>query len=76
MKTTTIDRFRAWAEGKSDSDVFSTGGNTYTREQFEVQFMGRLPAARTKAINIDVKVEQHADLDTTQQGGHSQELGE
>lgn len=75
MKTTTIDRFRAWAEGKSDSDVFTTGGTTYTREQFEVEFMGRKPQKTTKPINTDVEV-KNADLDTTQPAGNSPKFGE
>jgi hypothetical protein len=76
MKTTTIERFRAWAVDKADSDVFTSGNHSWTRVEFEVEFLGRKAPKSTKTINTDIKVETYADLEPTQSLGHTEESGE
>lgn len=73
MKQTTINRFREWAHGKDDSEVFSAGTESWTKADFEVAFLGVKPKKTAKPINIDVKVEEHADLERTLESGHTQE---
>nr|DAU83279.1 MAG TPA: hypothetical protein [Caudoviricetes sp.] len=73
MKQTTINRFREWAKTHSDNEVFSAGTDSWTKNDFEVKFLGGKPKKIEKPINIDVKEELNADLDTALDSGHSEE---
>lgn len=76
MKQTTINRFREWAKHHSDDEVFSAGVDSWTKHEFEVAFLGKTAKKSTKPINIDVKVEEHADLERTLETGHTEESGD
>ncbi len=73
MKQTTINRFREWAKTHSDDEQFSAGTETWTKHEFAVKFLGEKPKKIAKPINIDIKVETNADLDTTFKTGHTEE---
>ena len=76
MKQTTIHRFRAWAAGKDDSEVFSAGTDSWTKHEFEVAFLGVKPKKTPKPINIDIEVKTDADLERTFKTGHTEESGD
>ena len=76
MKSTTINRFREWAKTHDDHEKFSAGASTWTKAEFEVAFLGVKPKKTSKPINIDVKVEEHADLERTLETGHTEESGD
>lgn len=76
MKQTTINRFREWAKSHTDADVFHAGSESWTKSEFEVEFLGAQPKKSPKPINIDVKEETHADLDTAFETGHTEESGD
>jgi hypothetical protein len=73
MKQTTINRFREWAHGKDDSEVFSAGTDSWTKADFEAAFLGETPKKTANPINIDVKEELNADLEGTLETGHIEE---
>jgi len=76
MKQVTINRFREWAKTHSDTDVFSAGFDSWTKHDFEVNFLGVTPRKTAKPINIDVKVTENADVETTFETGHTEESGD
>jgi hypothetical protein len=76
MKQTTINRFREWAAGKDDSEVFSAGTDSWTKHDFEVNFLGVKPRKTAKQLNIDIKVTEDADVERTFDPGHIEESGE
>jgi hypothetical protein len=76
MKQTTINRFREWAKSHSDTDVFSAGFDSWTKQEFAVAFLGETPKKTPKPINIDVKVNEDADVERTFDPGHIEESGE
>lgn len=61
IKHTTLERFRNWCNTSAPTDTFTTGGASYTREQFEQVFLGHV--ATPQAINIEEHT--HADLGST-----------
>lgn len=73
MKETTIQRFKIWAVDKSDDAVFISGTESWTKAEFDVAFLGGKPKKVSKQLNIDVEVEEHADLERTLESGHTQE---
>jgi hypothetical protein len=75
MKQTTINRFREWAKSASDSDVFHTGSDSLTKQEFAAA-LGETPQKTANPINIDVKVEEDADLERTLETGHIEESGD
>jgi hypothetical protein len=76
MKQTTINRFRKWAHGKDDHEVFSAGTDSWTKKDFAVAFLGETPKKTANPINIDVKEELNADLEGTLETGHIEESGD
>jgi hypothetical protein len=76
MKQTTINRFREWAHGKDDSEVFSAGTDSWTKADFEAAFLGGKPKKAAKQLNIDVKVNEDADVERTFDPGHIEESGD
>lgn len=72
MKETTIQRFKLWAESHSDTDLFRSGGHSWTKAEFESTFLGVKPKKTPKPINIDIEV-KHADLEPTLETGHTEE---
>lgn len=76
MKQTTINRFREWAKHHGDSDVFSAGVDSWTKSEFETAFLGGTPKKTQNPINIDVKVENNADMERPLETGHTEESGD
>lgn len=75
MKQTTINRFREWAKSHTDADVFHAGSDSWTKSDFEVEFLGAKPKKSPKPINIDIEV-KHADLERPLETGHTEESGD
>jgi hypothetical protein len=75
MKSSTTARFHEWAKTASPDAVFVSGTHSWTREQFETEVLGLKPKKISKPLNIDVKVEKNADLESTQHPGHSEKFG-
>lgn len=76
MKATTINRFREWAKSHGDDETFSSGTQLWTKYDFEVAFLGRTAKKSENPINIDVKVENNADMERTLETGHTEESGD
>jgi hypothetical protein len=73
VKSTTINRFREWAKSHDDHEQFSAGASTWTKAEFEVAFLGGKPKKAAKQLNIDVKVNEDADVERTFETGHIEE---
>lgn len=73
MKQTTINRFREWAKTSEPGAVFSAGSQCWTKEEFSVAFLGEKPKKTAKPINIDVKVNEDADMEPTFETRHTEE---
>jgi hypothetical protein len=76
VKQTTINRFREWAKSHEHYDKFSAGTETWTKREFETQFLGVEPKKTHNPINIDIEVEEDADLERTLETGHTEESGD
>ncbi len=76
MKKNTIERFKTWSLDKQDDDIFVAGTELWTKHDFAVAFLGETPKKSAKPINIDVKVEQDADLERPLETRHTEESGD
>lgn len=76
MKAITIERFKHWAKTHSDNEKFCSDNRVWTKAEFEQEFLGVKPKKAAKQINIDIKVKQDADVESTLETGHTEESGE
>jgi len=76
VKKKTIEQFKTWSLDKQDDDIFVAGTELWTKHDFSVAFLGETPKKTANTINIDVKVEEHADLERPLETGHIEESGD
>ena len=76
MKSQTIDRFNKWKESAKSSDKFTTGGEKYSRKEFEA-LIGHKPSKvvepEINTIEEDIQVEEYADMEDKDYSGHTEE---
>ena len=75
MKQPTINRFREWAKTHDDHDIFSAGTDSWTKAEFEAEFLGVTHKKTVKTINTDIEVKD-ADLERPLETGHTEESGD
>lgn len=76
MNKQVISIFSKWAPDHDDHELFCSGTNVWTKQEFETLFLGRPAEKKQKQINTDVEVitdKDYADLESTQSPGDIEE---
>ncbi len=74
LKSTTVDRYKAWCKTAKKSDKFHWQGKSYTQAEFDALHFGGAEKT-TKQINkdTDIQEKEHGDMGQTHDSGHTQE---
>ncbi len=76
LKSTTLERYKAWCESAKASDKFRWEGKGYTKAEFDALHFGGKAQKPAETINTDIEEESYGDMEQEHDEGHTEESGE